>query len=375
MQTKLIPTASVEQSRQTATYIPAFTGLRAIAAYLVFLHHYNPSPVGAFANRLFHQGYIGVSFFFVLSGFLIHHRYADDYLGRINWSWRRYLQNRFARIFPLYALLLLLTVSVKAQMGHPMPLPVVILDFMLLQGFSETYASSGIAQSWSLTVEVCFYLLAPLLFVALKRWGPLPLTVWLIGSGLLIRATSTYLAGSLDYREALHRQVPFLFFYTFFGRSFEFVLGMWLAHRWQQNRFFYIPYAMRIGLLIISSCVLWQTGISLFAATRIVLIGSEIAVYNFILPIGISLFLLGLISSNAGLRQLLSHSLLQALGRSSYAFYLIHIGVVAHGLQRAGITNRCLLFGLLVLIAHGLYSFIEKPLYQWLRTSKDQVSR
>lgn len=375
MQTIPKLTAATEQNRRTASHIPALTGLRAMAAYLVFLHHYNPAPAGTFANRLFHQGYLGVSVFFLLSGFLIYHRYGNDYLGRINWSWRRYLQNRFARIFPLYILLLLVTISVNELIGHPMRLFEIALNLTLSKGFSETYLFSGIAQSWSLTVELCFYLTAPFLFVALKRWGLLSLTVCIIGSGLLIWAMVWWLFGSTDLKQGLEKGLPFLLFYTFFGRSFEFVLGMWLAHRWQQNQSLYIPYAMRIGLLIISCCILWQTGVPQLTANPSLLTRSEIVAYNFVLPVGISLFFLGLLSSTSALRRVLSHSVVQSLGRSSYAFYLIHIGVVAHGLQRAGIDNRFLLFGLLVLIAHGLYVFIEKPLHRWLRTREQQVIR
>ena len=169
--------------------IPALTGLRAIAAYLVFLHHYNPAATGTFANRLFEQGYVGVSIFFILSGFLIYHRYADEYFEQENWSWRTYLQNRFARIFPLYALLLLVTVGTNYLLGRTMNWPLLGVNLTLLKGFFDTYKFSGIAQSWSLTVEACFYLSAPLLFVFLRRWGALPLTAVLAIVGLGLWAT------------------------------------------------------------------------------------------------------------------------------------------------------------------------------------------
>ena len=84
-----------EQSSQptdTTRMIPALTGLRAVAAYAVFLHHYNPAPAGTFGYRLFAQGYVGVSIFFVLSGFLIHYRYANNVLTGRAWSWWAWLQ-------------------------------------------------------------------------------------------------------------------------------------------------------------------------------------------------------------------------------------------------------------------------------------------
>ncbi len=342
------------KSTEPDRYVPALTGVRALAAYLVFLHHHNPALPGTFANRVLTQGYIGVSVFFVLSGFLIYHRYADDYFGQKNWSWRRYVQNRFARIFPLYIVLLFATFATNLVMGRAMSWSVFVLNITLLKGFSETYKFSGIAQSWSLTVEICFYLLAPYLFVALRRWGVIVLTVSLLSVGILLCA--------------VFWQLPFMLFYTFFGRAFEFLVGMWLARRWQKNQLPTVRFATGIGLFLISVSVLWQSYSPQFLTNPTALIGSEVITYNTVLPITIGLLFVGLFCEESRLKLLLSQPVMQALGRSSYAFYLIHIGVIANALEKLGISNHWLLFGLLVLIAHGLYIFVEKPLYRRFRT-------
>ena len=344
-------------------YVPAFTGIRAVAAYLVFLHHHNPASVGTFAYGLFAQGYIGVSIFFVLSGFMIYHRYADTYFTRKNWSWRIYLQNRFARIFPLYALLLLVTVGMNSMLKHPMNLAIVGLNVTLLKGFFDIYKFSGIPQSWSLTVEACFYLLAPFLFICLRRWGAFRLTTALLCTGLFLWATIGHLQ-----LYGLFGSLPFLLFYTFFGRSFEFVMGMWLAQRWHTNQLPTYRFATFGGLFTIGVCVLWQTSVAQFAINPVRLFWSEVLAYNYLLPVGIGLFFMGLLDQRSICRQLLSQPIIQALGHSSYAFYLIHIGIVANGLQKYGVTNSGLLFGSLVLIACGLYATIEKPLQHYLRS-------
>ena len=84
-----------------------------MAAYLVFFFHFNPfvwadHPAGSLVAEVLGafvaQGNVGVTIFFVLSGFLIAMRYVD----RIepSWAWaKQYLLNRFARIYPLYFLL------------------------------------------------------------------------------------------------------------------------------------------------------------------------------------------------------------------------------------------------------------------------------
>ena len=351
---QLTTPVSVSNLAPTKRYIPALTGLRALAAYLVFLHHHNPATPGTLAHSLFNQGYVGVSIFFVLSGFLIYHRYADSYLSKNNWSYWRYLRHRFARIYPLYALLLLLTVGVRALTGHSLSLWLVGLNLTLLKGLFDSTRFSGIPQSWSLTVEVCFYGLAPFLFTGLRRWGAFRLTVGLISVGfsswLLISQVAP--VGSLS----------FLLFYTFFGRAFEFVLGMDLARRWHRHPFSFTHHVSCMGLCLIMGCVSWQACLAHYSNDFIYLLVSEVVIYNGLLPVGVGILLTGLVSHKTILQRLFAHQIIQALGRSSFAFYLIHVGVVANGLQKLGVTNHGLLFGLLVGIAQGLYYLIERPL-------------
>ena len=87
---------------------PALTGIRALAAFMVFIHHYNPFNVASFGNYthdFFNEFHIGVTIFFVLSGFLICNRYFDD----PNFNFKSYLTKRFARIYPMYFILTTLT--------------------------------------------------------------------------------------------------------------------------------------------------------------------------------------------------------------------------------------------------------------------------
>lgn len=349
--------------------IPALTGLRAVAAYAVFLHHYNPAPAGTFAYRLFAQGYVGVSVFFVLSGFLIHYRYADEVLTGRDGSWRAYGQNRFARIFPLYALVLMLTVGVSVGMGRAMNWPLFGLNLSLLKGFFDDYKFSGIAQSWSLTVEACFYLSAPLLFVLLRRWGTLLLTIALTSFGVLIWATLSRGNGPVDSTGGFFGSLPFVLFYTFFGRAFEFVLGMALVRRWQRGRLPQFRFATVGGILLMGGCIGWQACVPALTTHADLLLWSEVGAYNYALPIGIVLFFTGLLREKTVLSGLLTQPILQALGRSSYAFYLIHVGVLPKLLQKTGLAHTgWLLFGLLIVTAHGLYRWVEKPLHKQLRS-------
>ncbi len=62
--------------------IPALTGLRAVAASLVFFYHcffQYVDELPLWLGALFNVGYVGVPIFFALSGFLITLRYLDDF--------------------------------------------------------------------------------------------------------------------------------------------------------------------------------------------------------------------------------------------------------------------------------------------------------
>jgi len=92
--------------------IRPLTSLRMVAALLVFLHHFY--PFGAPESLLYavsRQGNMGVSLFFTLSGFLIGLRYLPRFAERgLDRAYlRSFFVKRFARIYPLYAAIALIS--------------------------------------------------------------------------------------------------------------------------------------------------------------------------------------------------------------------------------------------------------------------------
>ena len=88
--------------------IPALTGVRALAAFLVFFHHHRTSWLIVGPLELWWELHVSVTLFFVLSGFVITWRY--DRQGPVRESLlRQYFVNRFARIYPLYLALVIPT--------------------------------------------------------------------------------------------------------------------------------------------------------------------------------------------------------------------------------------------------------------------------
>ncbi len=221
---------------------------------MVFIFHFNPfrsfanEPL-SFSSKLFSfcdELHIGVTLFFVLSGFLITLRYQGNVQLTRPWL-THYALNRFSRLFPMYAVTLGITLLVVGlridydyikQFTYFPPINKfvsIFLNLTLLKGFSNSLKFSGIAQSWSLTVEECFYFTVPFVLVGnshiLRRIALY--TVASLATGLLLTAIGT----SINYF-GFFSNLDFLFSYTFFGRCLEFALGMGLAYLLTTKRYF-----------------------------------------------------------------------------------------------------------------------------------------
>jgi peptidoglycan/LPS O-acetylase OafA/YrhL len=158
-------------------------GLRAAAAAAVTVQHVwilASGRVGAdsVADVIFLNLALGVTLFFALSGFLLYRPFAaaiarGEPLPEVG----SYLRNRALRILPAYWAILFVTAFLLQTAGTreaggvisfgAMTDPVeVIKAGLLIQDYSPNSVVIGIGAAWSLAVEVVFYLLLPLLVLA-----------------------------------------------------------------------------------------------------------------------------------------------------------------------------------------------------------------
>jgi len=95
---------------ETARYLPPLTGIRALAALLVLGMHADQNISAGVSSVLpfLKRGYLGVDFFFVLSGFIITHVYFSS-LARPNRSAVQvFLWHRLIRLYPVHITVLAL---------------------------------------------------------------------------------------------------------------------------------------------------------------------------------------------------------------------------------------------------------------------------
>ncbi len=383
-------------------YIPALTGVRALAAYLVFISHYYYVFDDVFPHivqRFLGEFHIGVSVFFVLSGFLITFRYYNKFHLTADW-FRQYLKNRVARIYPMYALLTIcafiyyfITKDPAITKGHENPVLLLIMNITFLRGFFFQFWDTGIAQGWSLTVEECFYFSAPVIFLVAKRYNkfylqPIILTAFAIIMVLIFSHVNWH---------GFFGNLPFVMLFTFFGRCFEFFVGVQLARIVLNNGFERtnkIAYTY-IGFLLMMLCVLamalqpvpagWAAGVE--SPTGII-------INNYFLCLAVALFFYGILTENTLFKKILALPFVELLGKSSYIFYLIHLGwmyTLMHGYfdtlndyafelyDKWGVDWRSpfefdtlnLLYAFIILNAISILLFtkIEEPLNHYIRRS------
>lgn len=188
-------------------FFPTLDGYRAIAALAVVALHasvisgfvFREQRLGQYFSRLD----IGVSIFFLISGFLMYRPLVLDHFGgRRRPGLRDYFIGRFLRIYPAYWVALIAVVWVFQQPGPKHEINNVgdfVAYFGLLQQYTAAHAYGGIQQAWTLCVEVAFYLFLPLWALgvrAVARWlGPRVggvVRVELIGLALLFAAGIAY---------------------------------------------------------------------------------------------------------------------------------------------------------------------------------------
>ncbi|MEV7398058.1 acyltransferase [Aeromicrobium sp. NPDC092404] len=172
------------------TRLVGLDGPRGIACLCVLVVH-----VVAFFAPLqldrFHLTYLSeaIVYFFAMSGFLIYLPFVRAYAaGRPRPSLRRYTSQRVRRVYPGYVVIFLLANLALAAVyldnstdvaragtddgsGRITAPPDLLAHLTLVQNFSPDALQTGIAPSWSLTTELCFYVVLPLLVVVVLRGG------------------------------------------------------------------------------------------------------------------------------------------------------------------------------------------------------------
>jgi len=323
-------------------------GLRAIAVLLVFIFHLSPEVLPG--------GFIGVDIFFVISGYLI----SSIILSKIDnnrFSLLDFYYGRIKRIVPAYLFLLIVVTIVSAFIFVPSDIAnlrwglfwSVLFNSNNYFATLDTYfgASSSenpILHTWTLAVEMQFYLFLPIILLFIKN------RKFLI-STLVVISLLFFGYGTL---EVLSKNKSVIYF-SLLARCPEFFMGaIATLLPLRTNNF------VRINSLWLS-----LFGISLIIASSFLINEtSYFPGYLAIIPcIGTVLIL---VSSNNKINNILANKTLVFLGEISYSVYLWHWPIMAFTRYYYGINafdgfQIFIIVLLTIILSLFSYSFIEKP--------------
>jgi peptidoglycan/LPS O-acetylase OafA/YrhL len=353
------------------------TGLRTFAAVNIVLFHFsNPNWFG-FLAPVINAGYVSVSFFILLSGFVLGYNYAArtraDELDR-----PRFWEARFTRLYPVYLLSLLLSFRMVAgeytSHSHTMFWTGMVLSPLLLQGWIPELATFLNTPAWTMSAEAAYYALFPWLAKVKKPQCIATGLVWLgvvwcfgMVPGML------YLVFNPDGFAHLDRWSygPWLqvLKFTPIPHLASFFFGIMLA-----NLDELIPRAggLRLGL-----------GIGGFAATLSILeLGPHVPyaiIHDGLLMPLFGCIILGLAGDNP-LARGMGWKPLVFIGEASYCLYLLHFNLWnlihdSHILNRTGLIrfdpwiSYILLIALAVLALHAVEKPAQRQLRKWMGVS------
>jgi peptidoglycan/LPS O-acetylase OafA/YrhL len=335
--------------------LSSLTGLRFVAAFVVFGFHV--TVVGLFTeaggaetvlDHVFRQGAVGVSLFFILSGFVL------CWSARPTDTARRFWQRRAAKVYPNHLATAVVALLIVVAAGTAVSFWAVASNLVLLQAWipDEAVYFGLNTPSWSLSCEVFFYFCFPLLLAGIRR---IPRRWWWPATVATFAAVCVMPLVAL----ALPEDLRYWFVYVFPPvRMLEFIVGILLAHIVRNGAwipFGVLPAAALAVAAYVGSAYL-PLGFSYVAGT--------------VVPLALLIPALAA-SDLRGARSILRTRTLIRLGEISFAFYLVHqlvIRVADRGLgsrtwsDPAGLAIALVMLAVALAASWALYQIVEKPM-------------
>ena len=355
-------------------YQPSLDGLRALSVGVVLLYHAGFSWM--------HGGFFGVEVFFVVSGFLITSLLLDERDRNGDVSFRQFWLRRARRLFPaLYAVLLAVAVwaalagsaEQQTQVRRDIPWSVFYVNnWGQILGDVPYFSGEPplLRHLWSLAVEEQWYLLWPLVFVALLR---IRVPRHVIGGAIVAAAfvvfaymfwmhsrTPTPLGGPPAAFEGVDR-TNFLYLSTG-TRAGGLLLGAGAAFVWRPWRWAHAPDAP-VGRVLDP---VGAAAVAMLGCAASVAVLTEGYVYQWLFPLVSILSLVAVMvavhPAALGFRRIMSWMPLVEMGKRSYGLYLWSWPIfVIVGATTGSVSKFGWAMVLTVVVAEASYRYLETP--------------
>ncbi len=349
----------------------ALTGMRALAALnIVFFHFSNPRWFGPF-SPIVENGYVSVSFFLLLSGFVLAYNYRER-AEQGQMSARTFWMARFSRIYPVFLFSLVVSLGMLADEWHARSHAQfgwgVVLTLLLQQGWSPQLCTFWNTPAWTLTTDVFFYAVFP--WAVAWRWPKTRRALLLI---MLLFWVSSFILPGL---------------YTIFHPDGELHINRYSNGIWLRALKFgpvqHLPsFLFGMALAGLNNYVsekswlrLWLGLAGLAGFYGILALGDRLP-YVFmhdglLMPL-YALIILGLAGHNIVAR-IFAVAPLVAVGEASYCLYILHFNLwnLIHDskvLEHLGLIrfDPWLSYALLVAVALAAMYAVERPGQAWIK--------
>jgi peptidoglycan/LPS O-acetylase OafA/YrhL len=399
--------------------IPALTGLRFYAAFFVLIAHGcaalladHETPYGAIYWIRQASG-LGMTLFFVLSGFVIHYNYANLVTGAGVKGIGSYLWARFARLYPLLLLMMFIYVLVSSRhidywSGHPerlnstfRALPYFLLSvqswfYVAIDGNPLLDAIGGASPiTWSISTEWFFYFLyLALVWLVLKLRTPpaalLAILLWcLVWAGIatwLYNRTDPINAWAVAHfgpvadigERPQDSFVRWLLYFSPYLRLGEFVLGALVAQLYaklrrvrvstRENLVGAVAFAAAAASAVAVTYVEYSPNVGMTVLREMNM--------NFALAPSAALLIFCAARYRGAIFRPLTGRPVMVLGEASYSIYLVHLVFLTAAARllipaRHGtlydVAELLLITIVIFLISIALYTFYEAPARKLLR--------
>jgi len=315
-------------------------GLRAVAVLAVMIYHVN----GAWLP----SGFVGVDVFFVISGFVMTSLIVEK---KNNFDWKGFYWGRVKRIAPAYFLMLAIVSLISAVLFVPADFEFfrdslkAALSFTsnsYFEGFGSYFAPSAhelpLLHTWSLAIEMQFYVFLPVLLVFVQ---PKYLKYVVVLVGLLLLAWSEY--------NVFNNSAQAVYF-SLLARVPEFMIGALLAVLGAKGAFPF-RYAPVVG---------WSGALLLLVS--FIFIDAQQFPGLWVLPPCVGTALL-IASRHGPISTVLSAKPIVWMGGVSYSLYLWHWPVLALIRYFTGQYELQLIWLLVFVVVSFLIAWLS---YRWV---------
>ena len=356
-------------------YSRELEALRGVAILLVFAYHATSMLLGGYrfdrswvspAAAFVYAGHTGVTLFFVLSAFLLSRPFFAEARGERRVDRRAFYRRRARRILPAYWVAVALgTLASAAALSDLWRAAPHLLFLSGLPGVPELFPYGSVW--WSLGTEVQFYLLLPLLPLALRA-PPLAAAaalLYAVAFAVLAQSPSIAMVGS---RGSLPWRAPSFLAGIAAAWAYERWGARWLRRpppRWLRNGG--ADLALLAGLAVLGTLLRWVVWKGYFRAewehpewhALEALLWASVVLFVLVAPLRA--------------RALLRNPVLEGVGRISYSMYLIHLPILFFALFPVTFGGRpkhwdaassARVLGALAVslaLSAASYRFIERP--------------